>query len=222
MPNVSPVLAPVKFKELLEELKQKFFTANLDWQLYSQLYRISSERIEHLNQAAGLLFGRVQQHMLRGVLLALSRLTDPAFGRKPKKGQEPEEFNLSVSLLVREIELVDEDFGKKLRADLDAMQEDIEQLHLMRNKTLAHNDFDYKKRGGGRSTLDRVSYEFIEDLFKRLHFLLNRAEKYYCEAETVYDFPMTMCLGDGDWLGSLLAKVFAGGDPRLNRDWLQP
>lgn len=233
------ILAPVRFKELLEELKQHVFRANMDWQLYCQLYRKSPERIALLNQAAGLLFGRVQKHLLDGILMSFSRLTDPALGpRRPKKGEEPEEFNLSVELLVREVETTEREyaeqpadvapadqnpdgvqtessdsFGKQLRADLDAMKSDIRQLHLLRSKRLAHNDYDYK-RTGKAPALDSLNYAFLDDLFKRLHMLLNRAEVFYCEAETAYGYVMTVGSGDGDYLASLLEKVFKAGDPR--------
>jgi hypothetical protein len=153
--------------------------------------------------------------MFSHVVMALCRVTDPAIARRPKEGEAPEDFNLSVELLVWEVEKNDPKFGAKIRADLDSMKQDIERLHRLRNKQIAHSDYDHRRVRARNTFPDRVSYQFIDEFGKRLHELVNRVESHYFDASTIYDYPMTAGFGDGDSLVWLLRLAFENGNPRL-------
>lgn len=141
MPTTSPEDAKANFRvQFGEELGEalyaticNFMLLTEHWADYCSLYGTSPERVALLNETAPEFFGRLQNTMWDGILLTLSRLTDPA--KSP-----PKRKNLSILQLT---ELVAD---PKLRSELTLLQSvavaRCDFARVRRNKRIAHADLE--------------------------------------------------------------------------------
>lgn len=145
------------------------------WKQYRQLYAVSPERIDLLNQAASLFFGLVQDALLEDVVLHLARLTDSprSVGKR----------NLTVRALPELI--LQEPLAAEIGGLVDSAVSACVSLRAWRNKHLAHRDLSLAI-ASSTEPLPGISRENLEEALASVRAVLNRLASHYWRREVAY------------------------------------
>ena len=167
---------PERVRQVYDPLWQAVSVLHLNWKLYRQVYGTGSERIDLLNQFAPNFFRAVQDSMLDGTYLAISRLTDP-----PRSSGKD---NLVLERLVLTVEEDEPGLPEKLglSSALKTMRDLCGVFRKIRHKRLAHNDME---RASGRRADDAgsmlASRQNVEDALAAIRSLMNAVQGHYLD-----------------------------------------
>lgn len=181
---------PERIREVYQPLWQKVSVLHLNWTLYHQFYGASAERIDLLNEFAPVFFRAVQDSMLDGTFLAISRLMDP-----PRSAGKD---NLVLERLVLAVEADEAGLASRLGLPekLREARDQCAVFRRIRNKRLAHNDL---KAALGQRAEDSgpmgASRQHVEEALKSIRGFMNAVQDRYLGGETLYDH---VILGPGD------------------------
>lgn len=161
--------------EQYSSLWQEAAFVSYKWAEYVELFGTKSSRIDLLNEAAGHLFGILQQQMWDDVLMHIARLTDP-----PATGKRQ---NLTLKNLPH---LVDSaKLTTKITSLLRELDKETDFCREWRNKKIAHNDLEIAleeaklHQNGSRNNVSRSLQIIVETL--------NAVSEQYLNAETALD-----------------------------------
>jgi hypothetical protein len=186
---------PLQLQQLWEILYKEVVWLHGIWRVYKQLFTHSPERLDLLNECAGTFFYMVQRTFVLEVLMTLSKLADPAAtGRKN---------NLTLRTLMSRIEELKEDrLSKRLRPVLRQYLSAYEKIHDLRNKTLAHYDYDTRINAADDPILGPSRLE-IEEMLKLLTTFMNEIDYHFKRHTTAFqEFPIQ----DGDYIVEYLKQ----------------
>jgi hypothetical protein len=126
-----------EIREHFQEVRGAVLTAQIEWSVAKQLFSSGSDNIELLNWSANYAFWAINRALYLDVVMAISRLTDPA-----KTGRYD---NLSLHRLAAAIEEIDFVMGKSIKESLQAAKSTFEPLRAVRDRKFAHSDLvDFK------------------------------------------------------------------------------
>ena len=136
------------------------------WEQYRKLYGHSEGRVRLLNASARGFFARLQQFMVRDVLLSISRLTDP-----PRSRGKP---NLVLSVLLEDPRLANRpDLTEELTAEINEAKRLAQPIRQHRNRYIAHLDHA-TAIGAPDDPLPPVPGSSIDDLIARIETVCHR------------------------------------------------
>lgn len=150
--------------ECLLLLENKLLGIHHDWLVYKGLFGTSEERVNVLNSASGLVAWTVERTMWDSIVLRLAHLGDPT-----SNSQE----TLSVDKLISVLRTDGWDEEKKAgyRTLRKYVKRLLGELEPIRNKVLAHADYDAATRG--YQGIYRASRKQIDDTLDKMDELLN-------------------------------------------------
>lgn len=181
------------FDDLFKHLLNDVIWLHVKWRIYRQLYGTSAEHVELLNRTAPTFFSVAQEAILNDVLLAISRLTDPA----TCAGHE----NLSIA---RVFEAYEGNDRPNLVPFLRELESACNRIRSRRNRRLAHRDLHTVGDSEALAALG-LSRADIERALKSIRDFLNQL----CSAAQggVVEFDCVLNLvEDGDHLVDILQK----------------
>jgi hypothetical protein len=180
---------PSDLLQVYESLWQDVAGLHSRWKLYSQLFRVSESQVEFLREMAPSFFGVLQNTFLDDILMAFSRITDPA-----RQGRKE---NLTLKLLA---ERIDPSTYPELHQRVDGLADDIvahcAPFRDLRNRSLAHKDLPTALHYHP-DPLPGISRSMIDDALRMLRTLMNAIQGDFDHAETAYEH----IIQRGDGLG---------------------
>lgn len=161
------------------ELTRNLIDLRIVWQQYRQLFGADQETINLLNRTSGLFFQVVERELWDMVLIAITRITDPASsGRKdPRK-------NLTLRSLPELIS--DEALRESVTQDLVMARSSSEDARQHRNRRIAHQDDTYVRTRHEADALPPISRQNIEEAIYALGEVLNSIRRHYMNSEMDY------------------------------------
>lgn len=161
------------------ELTRNLIDLRIVWQQYRQLFGTDQETINLLNRTSGLFFQVVERELWDMVLIAITRITDPASsGRKdPRK-------NLTLRSLPELIS--DKALRESVTQDLVIARSSSEDARQHRNRRIAHQDDTYVRTRHEADALPPISRQNIEDAIYALGEVLNNIRRHYMNSEMDY------------------------------------
>lgn len=161
------------------ELTRNLIDLRIVWQQYRQLFGADQETINLLNRTSGLFFQVVERELWDMVLIAITRITDPASsGRKdPRK-------NLTLRSLPELIS--DKALRERVTQDLVIARSSSEDARQHRNRRIAHQDDTYVRTRHEADALPPISRQNIEDAIYALGEVLNNIRRHYMNSEMDY------------------------------------
>lgn len=175
------------------------------WSQYQQLYTRSPERIDLLNNVAGLFFGVIQDVLLEDIILHLARLTDP-----PKSMGKDNLTLRRLSALLANAQLTIE-----VQTLVEATLAACEAARAWRNRRLAHRDLALAL-ASATEPLPGISYTDIKAALAAMRAVLNYIEGHYWDSETPYEHFITDG-GEADSLVYYLSKGVRAEQRQLER-----
>jgi hypothetical protein len=167
--------------EFLHGLRLEILGLRYHWQLFTQLYSHSDERVETLKGVADEFFGVVEQLLWDHVLLVIGKLLD----RAKTGGQENLNFESAIDLLSHRNGGND---VANLKQRLDTLRTDCELVKKIRHKRLAHFDKTYMiERLNPGSSLPGVNFTGLQKTIFEAETLMNEIEKGFGEEPVLYD-----------------------------------
>jgi len=145
------------------------------WKQYRQLYAVSPERIDLLNQAAGHFFGVIQESLLEDVILHLARLTDSPRSRGKS--------NLTIQVLPELI--IEEPLASDIKKLVSAALAACEYVQAWRKRRLAHRDLTLAL-ASSTDPLPGISRADLEAALASTGAVLNRLAGHYWSTEVAY------------------------------------
>lgn len=126
-------MADVEFKDVRKRLWNEIVALHSIWHEYKYLFGDTDDRVVLLNACAGKFIGMIQGVMIRELILAVSRLTDP-----PQSGRFD---NMVIAQLLSDPNL-DEHTGLRdeLQVSVAAAVASAAAVRVHRNKHVAHLD----------------------------------------------------------------------------------
>jgi len=179
---------PKNLESVYEKVKSEVILLHGWWITCRQLYGTSKERIELLNECAGFFFYLVQNALMDGIQLMLTKLSDSArtFGKK----------NMSLELICEVVnELGEEKLYSNLNKSLSRYRELCSPFKEHRDKRITHYDFEtfVNKKS---EPLPGISRAMVEEALKELRFFMNQIDGYYLDTEMGYEYFKTPSGGD--------------------------
>jgi hypothetical protein len=177
---------PDSFRDLWEYLESEVTWLHGRWKIYRQLYGTSPERIDLLNKTASAFFYIVENTLFDGVVLALSRLTDPA-----TKGSQD---NAVLEQLLRQPEIMaDAALIARLTDRLQQLRDKCTEFRKIRNKRIGHNDLSIALKA---TSLPPVSREMVEGALLLLREFMNDVQQHFTGSVTAYEHFAMMSDGE--------------------------
>lgn len=179
---------PKKLDNVFEKVRSEVILLHGWWITYRQLYGISKERVELLNECAGFFFYLIQNALMDGAQLILTKLSDPAktFGKK----------NMSLELICEIVkELGEDELFSSLNERLLHYRELCSTFKKHRDKRIAHNDFETFVNETSEP-LPGISRAMVEEALRELRSFMNQVDKYYMDTEMGYEYFNTLNGGD--------------------------
>lgn len=155
-----------------ECVNQSVIQLTFRWKIFCQLFDSGPDNIALLNVSGAVVFGLFQRLVLDDVIMALSRLTDPAFSGR-NKSDENANANIKY-LLLKATESLDEDTNAKLQALFARLEDYVKNLRVHRNKALAHADLRHALQP---EALPPVLYDDLESAMKECRNLMGNLGK---------------------------------------------
>jgi hypothetical protein len=168
--DMGPELGP-----LYHALRNEVTWVHAKWKQYRQLYAVSPERIDLLNQAAGHFFGVIQDSLLEDVVLHLARLTDSPQSRGKS--------NLTLRALPELI--IEEPLASDIKTLVSAALAACGFVQAWRNRRLAHRDLTLAL-ASSTDPLPGISRSDVEAALASTGAVLNRLAGHYWDTEVAY------------------------------------
>lgn len=188
---------PKEISDIFEELRTELIWLHGRWIIFDQLYGVSPERVEILNETAATYFRITQDVLLDDILIRIGRITD-----KPSTGKSE---NLSLGQIIRRLnnEMYPE-LVSRLEVRLEEIQIMSDTIRKYRNKKLAHHDVSVALKV---ESLPDLTFGVIRDTLKSIRDFMNECELYFTDSEMAYEaFSMS---ADGKALINRLKKAIA-------------
>ncbi|SYZ72745.1 conserved hypothetical protein [Candidatus Zixiibacteriota bacterium] len=184
---------PQHIRPLYDLLNREVIELNMHWDIFKQLYTGRSLLIDLLNESAPVFFGKLQTILLDDIILAISRLSDPA-----KSGNNE---NLSLKKMKEGLDAKGyDDLKEKLARRIIEIDSKCESFRRHRNKRVAHRDLTAKVRPLEENLPD-IKVGDIEAAILNINGFLNDVEANYNDLSScVYDHVITPYLGFVDGL----------------------
>lgn len=189
-----------RLEKIFSECKSEVTRLHYRWTMYRQVYATNAHRVEILNRTAANFLAEVQALHIDGMLLDLSKLTDPA-----RQGRFE---NISLELLINELEEGEHGSVEELRSKLTELREASEKFRSLRNKKIAHADL-YSNSTFSDKPLPGVSSDEIEQGLALVRDIMNSVESRMYQSLTFYDEVVTPLASDGRSLVIWLQKGLA-------------
>jgi len=187
--TVPPDLAP-----LWEDLNQEMAWLHAKWIMYRQLFAATERRIALLNASASVFFRVIHDTLLDDVVLTICKLTDDR-GTGARRNAVLDELLHVETIRSRPEVLV------TLTAQLTAVKNSTAPLRFVRNKRIAHRDFDTALASD--EDLPGVSRTSVEDALRPMREAMNTAHSCFSHSELSYQVFMS---ADGNALVETLKR----------------
>jgi len=161
------------------ELTRNLVDIRIVWQQYCQLFGADQETINLLNRTSGLFFQVVERELWDMVLIAITRITDPA-----SSGRKDARKNLTLRSLPDLIS--DETLRESVIQDLTVARSSSDNAREHRNKRIAHQDDTYIRTRHKADALPPISRRNIEEAIFSLGEVLNNIRRHYMDSEMDY------------------------------------
>jgi hypothetical protein len=168
---MGPTLGTVFF-----ELRNECVMLHWKWQEFVTLFGTKTERIELLNDAAGLFFWIVQDTLWDDVLLRIARITDP-----------PRSAGRDTLSLQRLPLLVATTFRGQVEALLQDCLTKCTFARDWRNRRIAHTDLVLAVQQMSATPLASASRQNVKDALHAIVKLLNAVQEHYARSESMYE-----------------------------------
>ena len=120
-------------ESVFECVNQSVIQLIFRWKIFCQLFDSGPDNVDLLNASGAVVFGLFQRLALDDVIMALSRLTDPA-----NSGRNKSDKNANIKyLLLNVIDSLDQDTNAELQASLACLEDHVTNIRVHRNKALA-------------------------------------------------------------------------------------
>jgi hypothetical protein len=186
---------------VFDQIKRELTVIHYRWTLYLQIFGTNPDRINIANRTASNVFAELQWLLIDYMVLALSKLTDPASMRRIG--------NLSFAYLIDSIR---SQGASELASELEGMLKELcgkcEEFRQIRNKRIAHNDL-VVALDDGTSPLPGVSREQVEQVLESARAIANKVELFFRESQTIYQDVIIPLTNDGRALLIWLQKGLA-------------
>jgi hypothetical protein len=170
---------PNEVAEVFEALDRDLIWMHVRMQWYKELFHSGSGRLALLDEIASVFFVTLQIILHDDIVLAVSRITDPA----EIAGYE----NMTLDQLVIRLEASGETrLAQKLQADLAALRAHCAPIRERRNKRVAHRDLDRSLRDS-KKRLPHVDVQMMESALESISGFINEVSVYYGGPETIYE-----------------------------------
>lgn len=172
---------PAETGKLFHDLWNRVLTAYLTWDWYKTLFNHSQDRINLLNNTAGLFFSRLQTLLYRETFLAVCRITDPA----ESGGGQYE--NATLRQLGEQLEgHIPDDQLRHIMDVVNRAEDMAEDMRYHRRKVIAHSDLEVTLKEKG---LPPVTVEDVDPVLKALGEALNEIRVIFQEGITHFSPP---------------------------------
>jgi hypothetical protein len=168
--------------DLFYELWTNVAHLHLKWKNYRSLFGTSPDRIDLLNEVASLFFGLLDGILLHDVVLAIARLTDPAWARG-KKRKDNASFERLLEMLNPDI---DANLTNELKSELDDLKAHCKSIRQLRDRLIAHDDLATALQYRA-DPLPDISRAYIEDILERVRNLLGKIEEHFLGSPTSHE-----------------------------------
>jgi len=171
---------PKELEDVYEKVRSEVILLHGWWLTYRQLYGTSKERVDLLNECAGFFFYLIQNALMDGTQLILTKLADRArtFGKK----------NMSLELICEVVnELGNEELFSSLNESLIRYRELCSIFKKHRDKRITHFDFETFVNETSIS-LPGVSRSMVEEALKELRYFMNQVDGFYLDTEMGYEY----------------------------------
>ncbi|WP_447904161.1 AbiU2 domain-containing protein [Stenotrophomonas geniculata] len=161
------------------ELTRNLVDIRIVWQQYCQLFGADQETINLLNRTSGLFFQVVERELWDMVLIAITRITDPA-----SSGRKDAKKNLTLRSLP---ELISDDaLRESVIQDLTVARSSSDSAREHRNKRIAHQDDTYVRTRHEADALPPISRRNVEEAIHALGEVLDNIRRHYMNSEMDY------------------------------------
>ena len=176
-------------QKILKRIKQELKHIHYRWKLYRQMFGTNPYRIELINKTSSNVFIEFQWLVIDYIVMALSKLTDPARTRRDE--------NLSFNYLIEKVrESGKEELANVLQGDLNELVNACTKFKKIRNKRVAHNDLVTALEEEG-SPLPGVNRFEIEKALEHARNIMNEVEHYFYNSKTFYQEIILPLKNDG-------------------------
>ena len=173
-------------EETYEYVSQQVTQLHAHWKILRQLYANDEQR-KLLDSKAPAFFGIIQDVLIESILLALSRLTDPAEMRSGRYQ------NLTLERLVTAVQGSDDEFNQSVTNALQSVQTHCQPYRTWRHRVFAHTDQPTALR---TQSLPPLVQEEIEQALHSVRFLMQRIEYNLGKGDVRYED--VILKGDGN------------------------
>jgi len=171
---------PEELEGIFEKVRSEVIFLHGWWNIYRQLYGTSKERVKFLNECAGFFFYLIQNALMDGTQLILTRLSESVrtFGKK----------NLSLELICEVVrELGNNELFSGLNESRLRYKELCNAFKNHRDKRIVHNDYETFVNETSES-LPGVSRAMVEEALKELRSFMNQVDGYFRDTEMAYEY----------------------------------
>jgi AbiU2 len=180
---------PDLYRPSFTRLQDDILNLHLRWKMYRQLFGKGLQRIDLLNVSGATFFASLQWVLLCDVLLGLCRLTDTVSTGGRRK-------NLVLESLSKELTGEHRELASELEARLGAVRESCEQFRVLRNKVVAHRDWDVAFAEA--DPLPGVTREMVEAALEHVRDYINVYQVHFAGGVVAYE--MLTASNDGETL----------------------
>lgn len=192
---------PAALESVFECVNDSVIQISFRWKIYCQLFDSGSDNIALLNASGAEVFKLFQRLALDDLMLALSRLTDPAYSGRNKSDE-----NASIKYLLQEAAAsLDQNTLAQLHGSFERLENYVRDVRVHRNKALAHPDLHHLLQP---DALPRVLYDDLEGAMKECRYLMSTLGKSLFARTCSYDLIIPFGRSGVDLL-SLLRKAHA-------------
>jgi hypothetical protein len=185
-------------ESVFECVNRSVIQVSFRWKIFCQLFDSGPENIALLNASGAEVFYLFQRLALDDVIMALSRLTDPAYSGKKKSDE-----NANIKYLLQNAaKLLDQDTNDELQASLTRLEGHVEGLRVHRNKALAHADLQHTLQP---DALPQVLYGDLEGAMKECRNLMSKLGKLLFARTCSYEVIIAFGRSGSDLLSHLRA-----------------
>lgn len=190
-------------ESVFECVNRSVIQLSFRWKIFCQLFDSGPDNIALLNASGAEVFGLFQRLALDDVIMALSRLTDPA-----SSGRNKSDENANIKYLLQNAtDSLDQDTNAELQASLARLEDHVKNLRVHRNKALAHADLRHTLNP---DALPQVLYDDLEGAMKECRNLMGKLGKLLFACTCTYEVIIPFGRSGSDLL-SLLRKAHAQG-----------
>ena len=179
---------PEDLQEIFDDLDSQLVLVHVRWQMYRQLYAVSSLRVDLLNDSAATFFHFAQFVWLDDTVLAIARITDPA---RQGKYQNCVLEQLILGLQGEEHEAIRTRLTKR-HVSIEAT---CEQLRRRRKKHIAHRDLR-TALASFDDPIPSVSREMVETSLRKIREYMNDFRVHFTDISSGYEHVLTYRGGD--------------------------